>query len=134
MDEDSDDEDDGNRQRSARPGQNAGVPERYNPKTGCTYAQIEICHNIMTEKHPSERTLKFEEHETAVLAQIIVKLQKNFANFAQLLNFKRGIKEYKEEGVEACKKELKQMHQRVCWRSIVVNELTRQEKSVLKKD
>ena len=59
LDEDSDDEDDGNRQRSARPSQNAGVPERYNPETGRSYAQRKVCHNIVAQKISLDNTLQY---------------------------------------------------------------------------
>ena len=49
-------------------------------------------------------------------------------NYSQLLNFRKGIAEFKEEGVKASKAELSQMHQRICWRSVAVKELTRRER------
>ena len=79
----------------------------------------------MTEDHPAERTLEYTEQETGVVAQALVKLH---YNFSQLLNFRKGIAEFQEEGVQACKAELNQMHKRVCWRSVAVKELSRQER------
>ena len=54
-----------------RPTRNVGAPERYNPETGRSYAQVEVCHNIVTDNHPEDRTLKYEEHETVIVAQVL---------------------------------------------------------------
>ena len=107
------------------PTRNVRPPERYNPQTGGSYGQLEICHNIMTDNQPEDRRLQYEQHEVAVMAQAIMKVQQNYS---QLLNLRKGLAEFKEEGKEAYKKELRQMHDRVCWRSLTVKELTRREK------
>ena len=60
-----------------------------------------------------------------MMAQAIMKVQQNYS---QLLNLRKGLAKFKEEGKEACKKELEQMHNRVCWRSLAVKELTYREK------
>ena len=68
------------------------------------------------------------EEETGVVAHSLIKLQ---ANYAQLLNLRKGLKEYSEEGMRACKRELGQMHDCICWRAVAICELTRWKKQCI---
>ena len=55
-------------------------------------------------------------------------MQKEHECFAQKFMFAKGLKEFGSKGPPACKAELKQMHQRLCFKAIAVAELTRQER------
>ena len=90
-----------------------------------SYHQVELCHNITTSDHSADRTLTYSAQETGVVAQALINLH---YNFSQLSNFRKGVAEFREEGVLACKKELDQMHRRTFWCSIAVKELSRREK------
>ena len=83
------------------------------------------CHNIITQAHPEEKTLKYSGIDVKVVAHIIIHLQQVHG---QQFGLKRGLKEFGEEGVRACKEELAQMHSRVGFRAVAVAELTRLER------
>ena len=114
-----------NPNEDSRPSQDRRAPDCYNPDTGLSYAQKIANHNIVCQHVERNCQLEFEKHEVAVVAHSMLKLQKVFS---QKFNLNKGLKEFGTKGVTGCKEELKQMHERACWRSIAVNELTRQEK------
>ena len=102
------------------------VPDRYNPSLGSSYSAKHKCHHIITQSHPLERTLNYEESEVKVVASIITQLKER--SNAQLFNLRKGIKEFAAEGVVAAKNELTQMHERVDFKAIAVAELSRRER------
>ena len=54
-----------------RPMYNLREPERYEPTTGRSYAQIEACHNIVNQSGEPKITLDYTEEEVQVVANII---------------------------------------------------------------
>ena len=91
---------------SERPMRISRQPEQYNPESGRSYAQIESCHNIVTQQIN----------------------RSNMLQYVQQSNVRRGLREFAKEGVLASKAGLQQMHDRIRWRSITVKKLTRREK------
>jgi hypothetical protein len=74
------------------------------------------CH-LITQLSPEE-TLEYTEEEAPVLAAI----------FAQVYNYSQGLKVFKDRAQQAAFEEMKQLHDRVCFRPINVNTLTSEER------
>ena len=108
-----------------RPMRNLCEPERYDPSTGRSYAQMEACHNIMKQSSEPKVTLDYTEEEVQVVANIITQLKAKCN--AQQYMLKRGLQEVPIKGAPAAKEELTQMHERKCFKVIGVAELTRQK-------
>ena len=125
-----------------RPTRERSAPARLNPATGKNYHQAaksatdrfvkrycevlknkEMVHNITAQVQCKEETLEYEEHESQMLAVYIDALCHN-----QQFILPKAIKEFGQDGIAAAKSELKQMHDRTCFRAMAVAELTRQEK------
>ena len=109
-----------------RPIRSSREPERYDPSTGCSCAQMEACHNIAKQSNEPKVTLDYTEEEVQVVASIITQLKAKCN--AQQYMLKRGLKEFPIKGAPAAKEELMQMHDRKCFKAIAVAELTRQER------
>ena len=73
----------------SRPSRSVEPPEHYNPQTGKSYGQIEVCHNILCQNVPAENVLSYSEQEVAVVAHTIIKMQRCFA---QQFNLQKGLK------------------------------------------
>ena len=80
----------------------------------------------MSQGKFEKKSLEYGEHETKFVAHLILKIQKDCHEQQFILG--KGLKEFKEEAPPAVKVELKQMHQRTCFRAITVAELTRIER------
>ena len=107
-----------------RPSRNVGPPKMYDPSSGRSYAQLVESHNLVKSEE-SVCTLKYEEVETKVVANLIAPYSKQFNG--QHLMLKKGLKKFPSEGKPAAKKEINQMHERKCFKAIAVSELTRRE-------
>lgn len=116
----------------SRPPRVRNSPERYNPASQESYMACVTCHHLQTQCHPPERTLEYEDLEVAVAATTVTYLQERCNG--QLYNLKQGIMEFADEGVQAAKKELNQMHERMGFKAIVVRELTRIERQRTEED
>ena len=101
-------------------------PERYNPSTGTSYAQVEYTHNITAQVEDEKKTLEYHESETGIVANIITRLKAQC--HAQQFMLGKGLKEFPGEGEAAAKAEISQMHNRTCFKAIAVAELTRRER------
>ena len=77
---------------------------------GQTY---EAVNHLVTQVNPPN-TIAYEEHELPVLAKA----------FAQTYTLSQGIKRFGEKGKQAAITEMKQLHDRSCFRPIKVNDLT----------
>ena len=55
-------------------------PERYNPSTGMSYAQVEYTHNITAQVEDEKKTLEYHESETGIVANIITRLKNGMIN------------------------------------------------------
>ena len=75
-------------------------------------------HNIRSQVVAEEKSLDYVDAEAQYLAQC----------FTQMLILPKAVKEFGTQGVQAAKKEVKQLHERKGFRAIAVEELTRQEK------
>ena len=81
-------------------------------------------HNLIQVKgEEKDKTLDYAEHEAGVVGGFLLK-----HCFGQMHIMQKGIKVFGERGVSAAKEELKQLHDRTCWRAIAVRELARQER------
>ena len=109
-----------------RSGRASNTPEQYDPSSGESYCQTQYCHNLVLQGKFEKKSLEYGEHKTKFVAHLILKIQKDC--HAQQFMLGKGLKEFKEEAPPAVKAELKQMHQRTCFRAITVAELTRIER------
>ena len=130
-----------------RPQRERSMPERYNPASGRSYNQIAKCkarsdgeyeefvkgycnllreqeqvHNIVANVKESENLLEYEGKEARVIAEKIQKV------FVQQHLLPRAIKVFGPEARKAGRSEVKQLHDRTCFRAMAVAELTRREK------
>ena len=60
----------------AMPNRNAGPPERYNPSTGNSYAQM--CHHIVTQTTIPSQKLEYDKNEIGIVANIITHLKDKY--------------------------------------------------------
>ena len=87
---------------------------------------IDSCHN---SSHETANHWEYPESETQVIAMFIDKINKyDEVSFAQQYLLHEGLKRYGKEGRSASKKEIKQLHERVCFRPINVASLTMEER------
>ena len=92
-----------------------------------------ICHHILEKEKQhnlisvdgdsKEKTLCYEAQEAGVVGGFIMK-----HCFSQMYMLHKGVKVFGNEGVAAAKDELKQLHNRTCWRAITVKQLSRRER------
>ena len=126
-----------------RPQRERAAPERYNPTSGRSYHQYverkarsdgeydkfvkEYCnllrereqvHNIIADVEEIEDCLQYEGREARIIAEKIQKV------FAQQHLLPRAIKVFGPAAKKAGKSEVKQLHDRTCFRAMVVAELT----------
>lgn len=81
-------------------------------------------HNfIQVEGEAKEKTLDYAAYEAGVVGGFLIK-----HCFSQMYIMQKGVKVFGARGVSAAKEELKQLHDRTCWRALAVKELTRQER------
>ena len=78
----------------------------------------------MAQVQEKERSLVYDESETKFVAHMLTKYR---SCYAQQFMIGKGLKEFKEEGQPAIESELSQMHQQICFKAVVVAELTRLE-------
>ena len=80
----------------------------------------EICHNIIASDANKEEELQYSGEEARVLASFI-----QYAHVNSQLIMPRAIRKYEStDGKRAAKAEVKQLHDRVCFRAIAVSELS----------
>ena len=128
-----------------RPTRESRPPERYNPSTGSSYlAKVEVVHNITYQVKDAEKTFTYQKGEDKVLLTIMERINSaqlrespkrnvKLDNMRQKVNAQmfmlgQGLKKFGQDGKIVGKAELDQMHNRTCFRAIVVSELTHQEK------
>ena len=93
-----------------------------------------------------ENTFQYVAGEEKVLASIMQRLKRRFSEkimnqnvskdkalvkqkvLAEMFIMQKGLAKFGEDGVVAAKKEVSQMHHRVCFKAIVINKLTQQER------
>ena len=130
-----------------RPSRVRSMPERYNPSSGRSYHQYteskmrsegrydefvrEYCdllkkreevHNIISNVEDIDDCLEYEGREARLIAEKIQKV------FVQQHLLPRAVKVFGPEARKAGKSEVKQLHDRTCFRAMAVAELTRREK------
>jgi hypothetical protein len=96
--------------------------------------QLEQCHNLMTNVSTNP---KDDREYTIEQAQIMAHFIRNANNkvdngktvcFGQQYMLKQGLKKFGESGREATKKEIGQLHERVCFEPISVKDMTKSER------
>lgn len=87
------------------------------------------CHHLQTQRHPNEKTLKYDNGEDQVNANVICHLKEKC--HGQLYNLRRDLKEFGAKRVQGAKKELTQMHERVGFCAVAVVELSQHERQQL---
>ena len=90
--------------------------------------QLEACHNIFVQSK-NGREIEYDYCLAAVIAMVMNKLNERHrtadvkANFGPQYPFQRGLKVFGEKGKKAALKELKQLHDRVCFTPIAVKDM-----------
>ena len=90
--------------------------------------QLEACHNIFVQTN-NDREIEYDYCLAAVIAMVMNKLNERHrtadvkANFGPQYPFQRGLKVFGEKGKKAALKELKQLHDRVCFTPIAVKDM-----------
>ena len=120
-----------------RSGRERQPPERYNPETGLAQMEkpksvkivtdnlmkdLEYCHNMTVEKHP-DKYIEYDSFIAGVAARHI-HYQNEKACLGPQYILQKGLKKFGAEGIEAATKEMKQLHDRTCFKPILVSELT----------
>ena len=75
-------------------------------------------HNLVQQIEAGGKNLKYSENEAQYVAKCLT----------QMFILPKAVKEFGSHGINAAKKEVKQLHDRRGFRVIVVDELTRREK------
>ena len=88
---------------------------------------LEHCHNMMVDKNPNNY-IEYDCQIAGVAARHI-HLQNEKACLGPQYILQRGLKKFGDEGKEAAKKEMKQLHDRECFKPILISELTATEKA-----
>ena len=99
--------------------------------SGTSYHQVkqthQHCHHSLVKQTRDEtKSLEYLETETEIVAHMLTKHRKEC--FAQQYMLGKGLKVFPDDGPTACKVELKQMHERKCFKAIAIAELTRRER------
>ena len=84
----------------------------------------ELCHNIITqgvEGVNEQEALSYTDAEARV---IVCYIQHTYVN----MQLPKALQKFGSEGQNAAKAEVKQLHDRVCFKALTVSELTKQEK------
>ena len=99
--------------------------------------ELEMYHNIqVTEKEKIERTVEYDVKLAGMMASYICHVNNasqrrgiQFAEcFGQQYNLKQGLKRFGERGKKAARKELDQLHQRVCFTPVDISTMSQAEK------
>ena len=90
---------------------------------GMSAAQLEFNNNIT---HQTAKRQEYDESEAQIMAMCIHELQQYCNSQQHLLH--RGLKIFGKAGKAAAIKEVKQLHDRTCFKPILVSELTEQER------
>ena len=110
------------------------VPMNISSMSGQSYFQldeeqrnkVDSCHNLI---HQTADHWEYPESETQVIAMFMDEINKyDEVSFAQQYLLHEGLKRYGREGRFAAKKEIKQLHDRVCFRPIDVASMTKEER------
>ena len=105
------------------------TPERMNIRTmgGQSYAQLEQSHNLVAQgRQRNADDIEYNEQEATVISLFMIEMNQQSSHAQQFL-LKQGLKLFGERGHQAVRKEIGQMHKRVCFMPKSVKDLTREE-------
>ena len=112
-------------QRSRR---NSNVTYDFN-----TWYRIEVCHNLLKQAgdYPDdvqEYTAKMAPVIAFIMSEMNARATSQEACFGQQYLLKKGLEKFGERGTKANEKELRQLHDRTCFRPISIADMTPEEK------
>ena len=99
--------------------------------------ELEMCHSIQVPtRSKKERTVEYDVEMAGMMASYICYINNaserrgiQFAEcFGQQYNLKQGLKRFGERGKKALRKELDQLHQRVCFTPVDVSTMSQDER------
>jgi hypothetical protein len=95
--------------------------------------QLEYCHNLMSQVKPTEeQTIEYGLNKAMLIARFIQDITRNVsehgASFAQQYILQKGLKVFGNKGHEALKKEIDQLHRRICFAPLKVKEMKPSER------
>ena len=112
----------------------AGVTANNEEKK--TMKQLEMSHNVTTNVSTNPEEDKSYDYIEAIIMTHFINQMNDRARghgeevcFGQQHPFGQGMKTFGDRGAEASKKELKQLHDRICFKPISVKEMTKEERS-----
>ena len=115
--------------RSAR----AAKPvERLEPTMkGQSY--LEYCHNLTDQVHPNPiEDTEYTQDKAILIALFMTEMNERCCHraneFIETYTLAQGIKKFGQRGKDAAFKEMEQLHQRICFRPKLINELTSEER------
>ena len=92
----------------------------------------ESCHNLISQSINPDNKLEYTSKTSLYIARTMCELRKRAHDegvvFGQQFTLKKGLKEFQERGVTACKKELGQLHKRVVFDPVSVKDMTTSER------
>ena len=101
---------------------------------GQTYIEEKESSHLLTQAHPEELTLDYDEDDAIVLARAMTQMKDMvLINTTQGLtmvmtySLQQALKKFGKKAEQAGFKEVKQMHDQVCFRPILIEELTEEE-------
>ena len=90
--------------------------------------RLEHCHNIVSQRMKTvTKDLEYDETDAWIICLFMREANQN-KSFAQQYILQKGLKRFGQAGVDAMKKEMGQLHDRVCFYPISIATLTREEK------
>ena len=134
--DDNDEHPDDEKPTTTRSGRVSKAPTQYEPTldAGQKYpvaTSIEIKHNLLTQAVMDEQKWEYDKVEAAIMAQVMDKMNNDVEfrmSFGQQHILQKGLKLYKDRGYSAAMKELEQLHSRVCFVPVKMQNLSDAEK------
>jgi hypothetical protein len=95
--------------------------------------QLEYCHNLVLQVKPTEeQTIEYGSSQGMLIARFIQDITRNVnehgASFAQQYIVQKGLKVFGNKGHKASKKEIDQLHRRMCFAPLMVKEMKPSER------
>ena len=103
---------------------------RFSEDTIIHNKEKEYSHNIIMQKY--DKIIEYTERKALVAARIMDEMNnmsiKKGKSFAETYSLKKGIKKFGIKGYKALEKEIGQLHHRVCFEPINIQDLSQSEK------
>jgi hypothetical protein len=95
--------------------------------------QLEYCHNLVSQVKPEkEQIIEYGSSQVMLIARFIQDITMNInqhgASFAQQYILQKGLKVFGKQGHEASKKEIGQLHKRMCFAPLKVKDMKPSER------